>query len=264
MKAKSTDNTQKPTGAVDTLTQVRSTSSNAIDIPQITLPKGGGAIKGIDDTFKINPANGTASFSIPLPFSANRNGFSPQVALAYNSGAGNGLMGIGWDLNLPSIQRNTNKKLPRYRDTNQVDQVGDEDSFLLSGADELVPYLDYTAYQWTVRQRTEGDVVIRQYRPRQEGDFARIERIYQPATGYYWKVTTSGNITTFFGMSEACRTFDLSVLNDFLPYFQSPQAEFQNWCGETARLFLQQLEGVACAQNSIPFRPEQPLRTELA
>ena len=61
--------------------------------------------------------------------------------------------------------------------------MGDEDSFLLSGADELVPYLDYASGQWTVRQRTEGDVIIRQYRPRQEGDFARIERIYQSATG---------------------------------------------------------------------------------
>ena len=66
------------------------------------------------------------------------------------------------------------------------------------------------------------------------------------------------------GAGASCRTFDLSVLNDFLPYFQSPQAEFQNWCGETARLFLQQLEGVAFAQNSFTFRPEQPLRPELA
>ena len=66
------------------------------------------------------------------------------------------------------------------------------------------------------------------------------------------------------GAGASCRTFDLSVLNDFLPYFQSPQAEFQNWCGETARLFLQQLEGVAFAQNSFTFRPEQPLTPELA
>lgn len=208
MKAKPTDETQKPSGAVGSLTQERATSSNAIDIPQITLPKGGGAIKGIDDTFKINPSNGTATFSIPLPFSANRNGFTPQMALSYNSGVGNGLIGIGWDLNLSSIQRNTNKKIPRYRDTNQVDQVGDEDGFLLSGADDLVPYLDYSSSQWTVRQRTEGDVTIRQYRPRQEGDFSRIERIYQPVTGYYWKVTTKENITTFFGISEACRVTD--------------------------------------------------------
>ena len=208
MSTRPLENPQQPARTGEALTREQGTASNAITVPHITLPQGGGAIKGIDDTFKVNPSNGTASFSIPLPFSANRNAFTPQVALSYNSGTGNGLMGIGWDLNLPSIQRNTNKKIPRYRDANQVDQVGDEDSFLLSGAGELVPYLDYSLGQWTVRQRTEGDVIIRQYRPRQEGDFARIERLYQPATGYYWKVTTNGNITTFFGISEACRIAD--------------------------------------------------------
>lgn len=45
------------------------TNSNAIEIPSITLPKGGGALKGIDEKFQVNPVNGTSSFSIPLAFS---------------------------------------------------------------------------------------------------------------------------------------------------------------------------------------------------
>jgi len=99
----------------NTLSQERATKSNAIEIPSISLPKGGGAIKGIDETFQVNATNGTASFSIPLPFSPNsRNGFSPQLSLSYNSRAGNGFFGIGWDIDLPSIQRRTDKKLPRY------------------------------------------------------------------------------------------------------------------------------------------------------
>jgi len=43
--------------------------SNELKIPTIELPKGGGALKGIDEKFQVNPANGTASFSVPLPIS---------------------------------------------------------------------------------------------------------------------------------------------------------------------------------------------------
>lgn len=85
--------------------------SNAIEIPSISLPKGGGAIKGIDEKFSVNAINGTASFSIPLPFSPAR-GASPALNLTYNSGAGNGIFGLGWNLSLPSIKRKTDKKLP--------------------------------------------------------------------------------------------------------------------------------------------------------
>ena len=82
------------------------TKSNAIEMPSIALPKGGGAIKGIDEKFSVNAVNGTASFSIPLPFSPAR-GASPALGLSYNSGAGNGVFGLGWTLSLPSIKRKT-------------------------------------------------------------------------------------------------------------------------------------------------------------
>ena len=61
------------------LSQERATKSNAIEIPKITLPKGGGALKGIDEKFQVNAVNGTSSFSIPLPLSPNRNGFTPEL-----------------------------------------------------------------------------------------------------------------------------------------------------------------------------------------
>ena len=48
------------------------TESNAIEVPSISLPKGGGDIKGIDEKFSVNAVNGTASFSIPLPLSLNQ------------------------------------------------------------------------------------------------------------------------------------------------------------------------------------------------
>jgi hypothetical protein len=48
------------------------TKSNALEIPSLSLPKGGGAIKAIDEKFSVNAVNGTAAFSIPLPVSSAR------------------------------------------------------------------------------------------------------------------------------------------------------------------------------------------------
>ncbi|MBK8404454.1 MAG: hypothetical protein IPL25_10320 [Saprospiraceae bacterium] len=110
----------------------RATKSNAIEVPSISLPKGGGAMKGIDEKFSVNAVNGTAAFSIPLPVSPAR-GVVPQLSLSYNSGSGNGVFGLGWNLSLASIKRKTDKGLPQY-----MDGV-DSDVYLFSEAEDLVP-----------------------------------------------------------------------------------------------------------------------------
>ncbi|MPR34320.1 glycosyltransferase family protein [Salmonirosea aquatica] len=57
------------------------------------------------------------------------------------------------------------------------------------------------------------------------------------------------------GAGASSRTFDLSVLTDFLPYFQSPKVEFQAWCQESDRLFVKHLEAVARVKNKETFAP---------
>ena len=69
--------------------------------PTISLPKGGGAIRGIGEKFAANPVTGTGSMSVPIATSPGRSGFGPQLSLSYDSGAGNGPFGFGWSLSLP-------------------------------------------------------------------------------------------------------------------------------------------------------------------
>ena len=38
-------------------------------LPNVTLPKGGGAIRGIGERFSVSPPTGTTSMSVPLPLS---------------------------------------------------------------------------------------------------------------------------------------------------------------------------------------------------
>jgi len=99
-----------------------------ISPPSVTLPKGGGAIRGIGEKFAANPVTGTGSMSVPIATSPGRSGFGPQLNLTYDSGFGNGPFGFGWNLSLPSITRKTDKGLPKYQDAEN------SDVFLLFGA----------------------------------------------------------------------------------------------------------------------------------
>src|SRR5262247_2656108 len=98
----------------------------------LTLPKGGGAIRGIGEKFAANPATGSGSVEIPVPVSPGRSGSGPKLTLTYDSGSGNGPFGLGWTLSLPSISRKTDKGLPRYDDDHE------SDVFILSGVEDLV------------------------------------------------------------------------------------------------------------------------------
>src|SRR5438045_5676593 len=95
--------------------------------PSIALPRGGGAIRGIGEKFAANPVTGTGSMTVPLAISPGRSGFGPQLAVSYDSGAGNCSFGVGWSLTLPAITRKTDKGLPRY-----LDIEAESDVFLLS------------------------------------------------------------------------------------------------------------------------------------
>ena len=106
-----------------------------ITAPSISLPKGGGAIRGMGEKFAANPVTGTGSMTVPIATSPGRSGFGPQLSLSYDSGSGNGPFGFGWSLSLPSITRKTDKGLPQYRDAEE------SDVFILSGAEDLVPVL---------------------------------------------------------------------------------------------------------------------------
>lgn len=194
---------QKQAGHISSLTQERATESNAIQIPEISLPKGGGALKGIDEKFEVNAANGTAGLSIPIPLTPGRNGFSPSLALSYNSGGGNGPYGLGWSIGYTTIQRKTDKRLPRYRDGLE------NDVFILSGAEDLVPYLENVGGEWKEKEHNlPGGFTVKRYRPRIEGGFDRVEKIHHSGHGVYWKVTTRDNMATIYGRNKIARIAD--------------------------------------------------------
>jgi hypothetical protein len=73
--------------------------------PTLSLPKGGGALRGIGEKFAANPVTGTGSMTVPIATSPGRSGFGPQLSLSYGSGADNRAFGFGWDPSFTCITR---------------------------------------------------------------------------------------------------------------------------------------------------------------
>ncbi|HVH43009.1 MAG TPA: SpvB/TcaC N-terminal domain-containing protein, partial [Labilithrix sp.] len=165
-------------------------------LPSLTLPKGGGAVAGIQEKLTTNLATGTLSSTVPIPTPAGRPGFELPLDLTYDSGAGNGPFGIGWRLSVPQITRKTDKGLPRY---------AEGDVFVLSGAEDLV------AIDAGAAPRNDGGTLyhVGRYRPRVEGLFARIERWVRASDGdIHWRATTRDDVVNVYGRDPKARIAD--------------------------------------------------------
>lgn len=57
---------------------------------QVSLPmEGKGSVAGNSGSF---------TYSVPIEVPPGRHGLTPQLSFVYNSSAGNGFLGVGWDL----------------------------------------------------------------------------------------------------------------------------------------------------------------------
>jgi hypothetical protein len=146
----------------------------------ISLPSGGGAQNGMGEKFSPDLFTGTGNFAIPIALPSGRNGFQPEISLAYSTGNGNGPFGLGWDLSIPGVSRKTSKGVPVYDDN--------KDAFILSGAEDLVSV------------NVNGNRT--QYRPRTEGLYAIIERVLD-ANNDYWEVKSKDGLISIYGTQNS-------------------------------------------------------------
>lgn len=183
--------------------QKQTDASGKITTPSLSLPKGGGALKGLGDAFQPQSFTGAAGFDVPFPLSPAR-ALTPQIGLTYSSGGEQGVFGMGFSLNSPSITRKTSNGIPRYEDT---------DVFLLSGT-ELVPEHDSVKQPPRVAGAWESPGPdsrwsVTAYRPRYEGSFALIERWLDTETREaYWRIVSADNVTSVYGRSPQARVAD--------------------------------------------------------
>lgn len=115
---------------------------------------------------------GDANLSYPIEIPKGRANLQPNVSLRYNSGGGNGWLGVGWDLSVQSISIDTKWGAARYDGS---------DTYLLEG------------------QPLVYDAAAGYYRTRVEGAFKKIQRFGDSPSNYYWVVTEKSGVKYFYG-----------------------------------------------------------------
>jgi RHS repeat-associated protein len=140
----------------------------ASGIVQIAPPEGG--------------PTGDALLDFPLVVPPGRQGMQPDLAVHYDSSGGDGWLGVGWDLRLPSIEISTLFGVPRYDGTER---------YLIDG-EQLVP------------TSTGSNVFVR----RIEGSFERIVRQGSGPDKTWWEVTDKDGVVSIYGKSPLARLSD--------------------------------------------------------
>ncbi|MBP4044868.1 SpvB/TcaC N-terminal domain-containing protein [Chromobacterium violaceum] len=180
-------------------------------VSPISLPKGGGSIRGMEAALGAVGPNGAASMSLPLPISPGR-GYAPQLAVQYQSGAGNGVFGVGWQLSLPRIARQTSKGAPAFDDS---------DEFIGPDGEVMVPERDAQGGIVCASRNRHGGIALGQdyevtrYFPRVEGSFDRIE-YWRAAQESFWLVHSADGQLHAFGKTAQARVANGAQVAEWL------------------------------------------------
>jgi len=126
-----------------------------------------------------NTNTGAATYAIAVKVTPGRGGLQPGISISYSSSAKNGWIGVGWNLDLGSIQRATKRGL----------DYGGSD-FLYNGSTELISRAD-----WGVDF----------YGARIEEGFSKF--FFDSSTGG-WEVTAKDGTRHFYGSSLDSRQHD--------------------------------------------------------
>ncbi len=143
---------------------------------------------------------GTAGLQFPLKLPGGRQELQPQLAIQYNSEGGNGWLGMGWDLSIPSISIETRWGVPRYHPQLETETY-------LMGGEMLTP----VAHRAAPGPRSSGD---KQFDPRIESGFNKIIRHGTNPKNYWWEVTSKDGTRSFYGGSSNGDLVDNAVIKD--------------------------------------------------
>jgi len=146
---------------------------NGVAPNTVSLPSGPGSIEGLGESFQPTLNTGTAKYHMAFSLPSGPGG-APSIGLSYEGGNGHGIPGIGWRLSSGYIQRQTDKGVPKYDDT---------DRFIDESGEELVPLED--GY----------------YRSKNEGAFIR----YRPLPGGGWEANLPEGTYVTYGTIPASR-----------------------------------------------------------
>ena len=147
-------------------------------------------------------SQGTASLSYPINVPAGRQGLQPNLAVSYSSEAANGLLGMGWDMQIPAITVDNKWGVPRY------DERKETETYLYNG-EELLPSARLDGF---VNDRPFSNE--KQFYPRVESGFEKIIRKGDGTKNYFWIVTDKQGTQYYYGTYDGEGCYDSVLLKD--------------------------------------------------
>ena len=143
--------------------------------------------------------SGTANMSYPIELPAGRQGMQPNLALTYSSGGGNGWLGVGWDLSVPSITVETRWGVPRYDSQKESEvYVYEGEQLVTKDGNGDFRKLPHRTNHWTDRHELDQDG-REQFWPRKNEAFDSIVRHGNGPGNYWWSVTHKNGVTDYYG-----------------------------------------------------------------
>ncbi|MBN3471290.1 toxin [Pseudomonas savastanoi pv. phaseolicola] len=175
-----------------------------------SLPKGGGAIQSIGKGWGSVGTSGAASLEIALPISLGR-GYAPALSLSYQSTSGNGVFGLGWNLNIGKVARRASKGVPGYNDDDLI--FGPGGDVCLPERDDSGALVSTQVSSYNGHDLTATYQVVR-YFNRVEGAFARIEhwRVDNTDPGF-WLIHDADGSLNLYGRKTSSRIADPADMN---------------------------------------------------
>lgn len=149
----------------------------------------------LEHRFEVNALHGSAGVTVPLRATPGRNGFHPDLSLAFGGG-GNSVFGAGWFLTgLASIGLDTSRNDPTYEAASE--------RYSFSGGTALVPALTKGADgSWQPVRERRGNFQITRFRASIERSFERFERwTEQPSGRVHWRAYSRNGIVSIFGLA---------------------------------------------------------------
>jgi RHS repeat-associated protein len=149
--------------------------TSGVSDERVSLPDGPGSVGGLGANATVDAHHGAMQYTVAINAPRGFAGLTPELNLSYSSTSGTGLLGIGWSMATPSIDRMISRGLPTY---------ADDDLFAANGGDELVRVAS-----------KDSDAT---YRSRYEKGFVRYTWHGVGAAGY-WTAEHPDGRKSFYG-----------------------------------------------------------------
>ena len=141
--------------------------------------------------------SGTANLSYQLEIPAGRQGMQPNLALTYSSSGGNGWLGVGWDISVPSITVETRWGVPRYESNweSEVYLYGGEQLLMIDSVGHTCK-MPHRTNQQGQTSRTWG---TKHFVTRAGEAHDSIVRHGNAPQDYWWEVVDRNGVTSYYG-----------------------------------------------------------------